>query len=131
MRVKTVRRFYCDFCSKGMFKKPSMREHEYACAMNPNRHCYLCEGQIDITGIITEFLKRDDVTAPDEGFKNGSTESEEAIKWLMEQVDYCPACALSVLRQGKIMAFEVFIYKNSVAAWRKEKSDEIRAACGF
>jgi hypothetical protein len=36
-------------------------------------------------------------------------------------VDFCPACALSVLRQGRIFAFDVFDYKEEVLNWHREK----------
>ena len=42
MRTKTVTRYFCDHCSKGMFKKPSIAAHEAVCYRNPKRHCSRC-----------------------------------------------------------------------------------------
>ena len=125
MREKTVKRFYCDHCAKGGFKKPDMARHESSCTLNPKRVCYLCGGSVDIAGIIEAMKNRKDVRCQSEGDgswnqsepKSFETKSEEARDWLMEQTDGCPACALSVLRQGKIFAFEVFDYKEELSGW--------------
>lgn len=45
MRTKTVTRYYCDNCSKGMFKKPSMERHEAICYRNPARKCLRCDNR--------------------------------------------------------------------------------------
>ena len=43
-RQKTV--YYCDFCKKHKFTKPSMIRHELSCTLNPDRVCRVrgCEG---------------------------------------------------------------------------------------
>ena len=139
MREKTVKRYYCDHCSKGGFRKPDMVQHELTCTRNPKRACWLCEsgaGGFDYLAIATEMKKRSDVTFVDSESHAGASEdchctsSKDAIKWLMEQVVQCPACALSVLRMGKIFAFDVFVYKDEVQNWHKERADEIRDLCG-
>lgn len=43
MRTKTVKRHYCDHCSKGFFKRPSAEAHEKMCFRNPLRECPFCE----------------------------------------------------------------------------------------
>ena len=98
--------------------------------MNPQRKCYMCEATQDYFNLICAMRARDDVEFEDE-FGNGEpmdkpfwkTESKEAIAWLMDEVDQCPACALSVLRQGRIFAFEVFDYKKSRDDWYKDERD--------
>lgn len=42
MKTKTVKRYTCDYCSKGSFKRPTMVRHEIACFKNPNRMCPVC-----------------------------------------------------------------------------------------
>ena len=136
MRTKTVKRYYCDFCSKGGFKKPDMANHEKSCTLNPKRICYMCGGGVDISGIIEGMRKQPGVEFHEGGssWKNEDcwdVKSEEAITWLMGQVAHCPACVLSVLRQGSIFAFDVFDYKKEVDEWHSERSAEIKAMCGF
>lgn len=43
MRSKTVTRYYCDHCNKGMFRKPQMERHEAICFKNANRRCAFCD----------------------------------------------------------------------------------------
>lgn len=125
MRTKTVLRYYCDHCSKGGFKKPDMASHEATCTLNPSRGCYLC-GHLSITpdipALISEMRKHADVYSNDDGTYEVKT--NQPINWLYSKVDGCPACILSVLRQGKIFAFEVFDYKEAVAEWHREQTVE-------
>lgn len=88
----------------------------------------MCGGGVGAEKIFIEMRLRSDVFFSSETW---STDSSDAVKWLSEQCDWCPACMLSVLRQGKIFAFEVFDYKKSVAAWHAEKAEEIKELCGF
>lgn len=136
MRSKTVKRFYCDHCSKGMFRKADMANHEASCTMNPERVCYMCNMSPELSEIIKSLHARPDVEFHD--YEAGvvtedcrSTKSKEAIKWLFDQCDQCPACVLSVLRQGKVYAFDVFNYKESVGSWRKERNEEFRTMIGM
>ena len=127
MRSKTVIRYYCDHCSKGGFRKPDMMQHELTCTLNPKRCCYLCEFQTGTertAKIIAEFKQRTDVEELEYPTAKAThqTESADAIKWLMEQTAQCPACALSLLRQGKIMAFQVFDYKVLKAEWLRDEN---------
>lgn len=121
MRTKTVLRYYCEFCSKGMFKKPSMIRHEATCCKNPNRFCGLCDAEpkaFDIPFLANMMQGRDDVHNHE--MLDGdiyTTASKDAINWLMGKVDGCPTCTLAVLQQGKIMAFEVFDYKKELSEW--------------
>lgn len=43
MRTKTVTRYYCDHCSKGMLRKDAMERHESVCYRNPERGCISCQ----------------------------------------------------------------------------------------
>jgi len=42
MKTRTVKRHYCDYCSKGSFQRPSMERHELCCFKNPNQKCPIC-----------------------------------------------------------------------------------------
>lgn len=130
MREKTVKRYYCDHCSKGGFRKPDMLSHEMTCTKNPKRGCYLCDvpsSTFDYVRIAAEMIRRDDVTFAGEGDREREdafeTKSKDAITWLYGKVDGCPACVLSVLRQGTIYAFDVFDYKEELSEWHREKSE--------
>jgi hypothetical protein len=117
-----------------MFKKPSMVTHEASCTLNPKRVCFLCDGSVGIKEIVDAMRKRDDVECEtcDENPRNPTnedywtTKSEKAIAWLMEEVAGCPACALAVLRQGRIFAFDVFDYKKSVSGWHQEQNKDFK-----
>ena len=43
MRTKTVTRYFCDHCSKGMLRKDAMERHESVCYRNPERGCISCQ----------------------------------------------------------------------------------------
>lgn len=43
MRTKTVTRYFCDHCSKGMFKRDAMERHEAVCYRNRDRKCHRCQ----------------------------------------------------------------------------------------
>lgn len=126
-----VRRFFCDFCHRrGMAHAEDMRIHEWGCTMNPNRKCWLCEDAYapDIKKVSAELRKMID---PDAGLEESLAAREDAIKWLRTQCGDCPACMLSVLRQAKVFAWDVFDYKKEREAWDVEKNRELAAICGF
>lgn len=122
MRKKLVKRYYCDHCSKGSFKEPSMRQHEYGCIRNPDRVCYLCESSHDYKALCAEAVARstsngDETPIDDARTINGAKELGE----LSSMVDGCPACLLALLRQSKVMAFEHFVYKDEMVKWYREQ----------
>lgn len=100
MRVRHVIRYYCDFCPRGYFKKPSMERHEKGCTANPNRVCGLCEyavpklEQKPIADLIACF-------GPKEVWDYTST--DEAMKKLRELAQGCPGCILAGIRQSGIL----------------------------
>ena len=125
MRSKTVKRFYCDFCGRGMFRADAMLRHEHGCVRNPNRECYRCgaaKGIYDYSTLVAKLRNGLDVTECD--FKEGFVEVRTPVpmRWLLAQVDGCPTCALAVLNIGKIYAFGFFDYKASVLEWNREHS---------
>src|SRR5208282_4086654 len=97
MRVRHVIRYYCDFCPRGYFKKPSMERHEKGCTANPNRVCGLCEyavpklEQKPIADLIACF-------GPKEVWDYTST--DEAMKKLRELAQGCPGCILAGIRKS-------------------------------
>jgi hypothetical protein len=131
MRTKTVTRHYCDFCSKGSFKKPTMIEHETKCFSNPSRVCFMCNemgntNTRDYKSICDNLVKHVGVSVDEDHNDSKEMTSEDAMKWLREQVQDCPACILAVLKQSGVMAFNFFDYKKEKEAWWSEKNREFR-----
>lgn len=124
MRTKKVTRHYCDFCGKGSFKKPTMAEHEAKCFNNPKRICAMCENAAEDTQLlIAESMREFILEGPDEDYK-GELWREADKAWLdnlRKLTGDCPACILSVLKQGKIRAFDIFDYKAERDAYWAER----------
>lgn len=111
MRSRKVIRYYCDFCSRGMFRKPDMEKHERGCTANPNRVCGLCERVGEITHPFEKLIE-----ALHEG----------GIDGLSKLVESCPACMLAGTRAAnKLSPSEPywFDYKAAHEAWWKETND--------
>lgn len=126
MRSKTVIRYYCDFCSKGTFRKSSAESHELTCVKNPNRGCFLCTDAVrDLAEIIPTFKTKIFPHSQDFG-KEFNITTKEAIDWLRKEVGNCPACILAVLRQTDTLAYEFFDYKAAIAERNVETARELR-----
>lgn len=104
-RVKKWR-YYCDFCKKGGCSGGHMANHEIHCTKNPNRKCGMCHhvvGDIahDYKGLAKEldsgWVERYDPTTERmiEGAEEQNQKHQAAI---MEKVNNCPACFLTVIR---------------------------------
>lgn len=117
MRKKLVKRYYCDHCSKGSFKEPSMRQHEYGCIRNPDRVCYLCESNRDYKTLVQAAK----ANSSEDEWERRNIDGPTQLEALSSMVDGCPACLLAVLRQADVMAFEHFHYKDAVNEWLREK----------
>lgn len=104
MRTKKVTRHYCDFCSKGMFRKPQMVQHEVSCTKNPARTCLfcsLCEYQPAELSAMVKFAKEHS-----EGYDDNdwSSMGEKDLAELRRMADGCPLCMLAALRQSNVYA---------------------------
>lgn len=98
IRVKNV--YYCDFCKKHSLMP--LLKHEQYCTLNPGRACRLCENErtnagFDYKAAAKKFF--------DQAVKNlceapGDDAHAFEIKAvdLMDPVEGCPACALTILR---------------------------------
>lgn len=122
MREKTVKRYFCDFCSKGMFSKLAMQQHEITCTKNPKRFCWLCQADFSVyLHLVSELKKRCPI---DDEHGVGEATKEDVI-WLRQKTDSCPTCALAVLQQAKVYAFGHFDYKVAVSEWHREQMEGI------
>lgn len=98
MRTRHVIRYYCDFCPRGYFKKPSMERHEKGCTANPNRVCGLCEYAIPA-------LKQKpiaELVAPMKQTILAELSNDEGMAKLRELAEGCPGCILAAIRQSGI-----------------------------
>lgn len=113
MRTKTVTRYYCDHCNRGMFKRPSMIEHERCCIRNPERACALCEQKPDMPTLVKAI--------------------ESGLDAVRDAADGCPACVLAAIVQDREAykkkgeeppAWVDFDYKEELAAWHRGQLEE-------
>jgi hypothetical protein len=80
-------RYLCDYCNRGMFKKPSMEKHEKYCFHNPARSCKTCEFHGDMGEHSMDAM----IAAMNE-------KGPDAARPLAEN---CPACLCSALIQAR------------------------------
>jgi hypothetical protein len=117
MRSRHVIRYLCDFCNKGMFKRPSMEKHESVCFQNPQRKCWGCEFHGDIeTAPMPELI---------------AALEKDGLPSLRVAAHNCPACIMAALiQQGKsdpageklpadVQPF-AFNYKSEMEAFRSD-----------
>ena len=129
MRIKTVKRYYCDHCSKGGFRKPDMEKHERACIYNPaRRHCFLCSKPTPCGRDLEECTPTAEVWEA----------CDCDIEKLRNLTDGCPACMLAVIAQDRkengfkpdyetgefYNPFGDFNYKEALAEWKAEEAQE-------
>lgn len=106
MKVKTVKRYYCEFCKKGGQSASHISRHEKGCTANPNRVCGLCkevgEDQAPMS-VLMDIMAKAQITKSEEyGFLSATLHNEkEIIKALEEATGNCPACMLAAIRQSK------------------------------
>lgn len=144
MRMKLVKRYWCDHCNKAGLSSRSMITHEKHCTLNPNRSCRVCNllNGIGHGHYISELLDMlpDPTAYLAQGFyycncfpaydgeqyrddcTNEYAKLERALKEVMpklrEAVADCPACIMAALRQKKIPVpmVEGFDFKNEMQA---------------
>ena len=84
--------YYCEFCKAHKMTKNSMELHEKHCTANPDRHCRVCENGWD-----KDLLKKyEGRFVKDSGVW---TKGPITLAQLQEDVEYCPACTLAIIRQ--------------------------------
>ncbi len=123
MRMKTVKRYWCDHCNKAGLARVAMERHEQHCTMNPARDCRVCtiingghhvgaEAMAALAAILPSpdawdaemrsmdgpCRRPDHITATTLFFNALGA----AMPKLREATDNCPACILAALRQAKI-----------------------------
>lgn len=122
MKVKTVKRYYCDHCKLSKGTKESMVRHERGCTKNPNRVCGMCEirceAQLTLTEL-SEAISRDILANK----VVGEYGEYIAIAHLRAAAVNCPACILFALRNDPRGIYTDFDFKEeSRAFWAEVNS---------
>lgn len=83
MRERTVKRYLCDHCGKGFWRRKKAERHENICGLNPNRSCSLCRvNSLDFTaGPILDLVM----------------ESGFDVADVMRAASGCPLCTLATV----------------------------------
>lgn len=113
MTRKQVWRYYCEFCKKSGCSASHIKTHERHCTCNPDRECRMCEevrsAPRDYHTLIAQFKNNTD------------------LDWLRREVDGCPSCMLTVIRQAAdpkdpdTQFWGEFNYKEEQADWWTEQ----------
>jgi hypothetical protein len=141
--MKTVKKnvYYCDYCNKRSLGASAMSKHEKHCTLNPNRECRLC---IMINGVSTSpHVIRDLVEKYKNTFEIVHHEESRgfgtSFKWkfqiitpqdILNEVDGCPACALTIIRLSGLSAPEVnrdefnFDFKKEMQSFWSDRNQE-------
>lgn len=82
MRIKTVKRCYCDHCPKSLGRAHSMAKHELACTLNPERKCRMCQIREEVQVPTVELIAA----------------AKIGLKELQQAANGCPACTLTAIR---------------------------------
>jgi len=108
-----------------------MEKHEKRCTNNPNRVCNLCnfcDGGAPLKELVAFVKKYIQSKQNDFGGKDfWSTDEESVVLAGLREMNNCPACILSALRQsGAPFLFQSFDFKKEKAAlWDNVNVDEM------
>ena len=133
MTIKKRTVYYCDYCGKHSLR--SLKIHEKHCTLNPNRECRLC-GKRDIYKIIPKYkfeVKKEWFSKGEHGEKIISGIKMAKIERMFrkkmakleKEVNYCPACILTVIRCNHYeWPFRPeFDFKKALEEWWKSKNE--------
>jgi hypothetical protein len=117
MREKTVKRYYCDYCRKGMFKRPMMALHEKSCCLNPDRECYTCKEKRNFRVIVavhklTDRERIDSLT-------------QDEVTLYLAKVDQCPTCLLAIFRLLNLFPAEPWNYQDARNAYERGPEPDV------
>ncbi len=117
MRIKTVKRYYCDFCKKSGGSSYHIKNHEIHCTLNPERKCRLCARIHGSNGHDLKTLLSILGDGNNKSFEN-----------LWDHVEGCPACILATLRQSKYLEITDTVYSENHANYEKAMSFNFKDA---
>lgn len=125
MKVRTVKRYTCDFCKKSNCSSFSIKTHEKHCTLNPKRICRMCnamqEGQSEMKDLIALVPKPDSTQV---------CPSLNVSAELRDKANDCPICILAAIRQAEIPVhyFSGFDFKKECSEqWAQINEERCRA----
>lgn len=133
MKIRIVKRYYCDYCKKGMFRESAMRTHEEHCTLNPNRSCRMCDiagTDNDLKALLAMMPKdviKHESLALDVFCRDNIANAEDiltAFEKMKNEAGGCPACILAVIRQLNSTVYFEFDYKKEVDSFWKSYNQE-------
>lgn len=137
--------YYCDYCKKKGLGAFAIIKHEKYCTANPDRECRLClltQGSTDkdlVKELIEKYKKSFKITTHEyeDDFGGGTTSTFEWVdikitpEDILDKVDGCPACALTIVRLSGLSGPEVpreefkFEYQKFITDfWNERHSQE-------
>jgi hypothetical protein len=122
MKTRQVKQYICDFCGKKGLAAGHMKAHEKHCTMNPDRACRMCECAINVREAVAKAQAREDLPKWD-GQSEPPDVSPEFEKFIEDEADTCPACALAIVRQSGAKGY-YYPYKQTAEAYLREKREK-------
>lgn len=127
MRVKTKTVYYCDFCSKRLFRQHSMAKHERHCTMNPGRTCRWAQLEY---GSRTRYGEHSFRRGLPRWVRLLAPLTKADLDRVRERVGECPACMLAALRQSGVEYHydyenheHMFDYEDEVKEYREREKE--------
>lgn len=134
-KIKKV--YYCEHCKKKrLFVKSAMERHEKRCTMNLDRICSFC-GEGNIRPLIDKYkglriANCFNVYSDDNNLTGSFVTKDDEIKKLIDdirnEVEFCPACALTIIRNifvDKMWATRSdFNYEQEKTEWWKNNKED-------
>lgn len=115
MKVKTVKRYWCDHCNKAGLQAHSMAKHEKHCTLNPDRDCRVCgllggsvrlgaERMAELVAILPANVpyEGDNYGNPSPKYSAFCDALRAATPALRTETWNCPACIMAAIRQAGI-----------------------------
>lgn len=125
--------YYCDFCKKKGLSKYHIKKHEKHCTGNLDRECRMCEEKYDYREIAKKYEAQAkeayDYMCSNKLDDNPSCKMEEITQIIIDEVEYCPACAWTLLKQlssfvNCSVCFFEYNFIDRSKDWFEERKDD-------
>ena len=127
MITKIKKVHYCEFCKKRGFMKPTMEKHEKHCTANLDRTCRMCEvTTLDYRILIKKYNEQFKIQECGNDFDDWEhiLETPKAED-IMKEVNDCPACALTIVRNLKHSGVEFNFKEECAKYWESVNIDSV------
>lgn len=115
MKIRVKKVYYCDYCKKHSLRP--LAQHEKYCTGNLDRECRMCNRKPSKKlRVLARYIRMKKINKADD---------------IMELVDYCPACTLTLIRANGLQHFPNdlrFDYDKEVKDFWHNKNEEDRQA---